>query len=243
MEIRQSIFAHIAPELEEVEQRVTGELRLRATDSFGLVQGELGTFGAVLHPALVILSARLFNYRPQPVLALACVLQFIYLATRIHFSPAGKMALPVLVGDLLYTKFFSYLCRHHCLEFLTPLAGVICRMHEGGALRRGGTVRDYPECLEVIDRETALLVREACRTGAKAGEAPSDKVEILGEYGFNLGRAWGLLQEKVPTGAWREFLARARAKLAFLPARPEKRVLEALVDSIAAMAVEAGGLP
>lgn len=242
MEIRESIFAHIATDLEEVEQRVLGELRHRVRESFGLIQDELRSFGAVLHPALVIVSARLFHYRPQPVLALACVLQFIYLATRVHFSPATKKALPALVGDLLYAKFFSYLCRHHCLEFLAPLAGVICRIHEGGALRRDGAVGAYPECLAVIDRETALLVREACRTGAKAGQAPAAGVERLGEYGFNLGRAWGLVQEKVPGGAWQEFLAQARAQLVSLPGRPEKGILEGLVDFVAAMAAEKGSL-
>ncbi|MBC7335341.1 MAG: polyprenyl synthetase family protein, partial [Clostridia bacterium] len=187
------VFAHIGPELEEVRRRVTHELRPQGAAYMALVEQELATSASRLHPALVILSARFFHYHPRPVLALACVLQFIYLATRIHFFPGERPALPVLLGDLLYSKFFSYLCRYHCLEFLAPLAEVICRIHEGGAMRQAGANWHYPECLGLVDREAALLLREACRAGARVASAPPDRVEALADYGFNLGRGWGLL--------------------------------------------------
>lgn len=233
---------HLAPEIHQVRSLVAGEIRSCGSELWELVREELDTFGAALPPVLVILSAKPFQYRPHPVLPLACVLQFIYLATRIHFFPAGKMALPVLAGDLLYTKFFSYLCRHHCLEFLSPLAEAICHIHEGGAIRCMGNHRSFPHCLKVIDRVSAGLLKEACRLGALAGNAPRDKVETLAEFGFYLGRVWGLVEERIGGKAWQRFLSRARKKLALLPSGREKPLLEAVTGRLEVLATEALGV-
>lgn len=231
-------LAHVGPELEEVRKNILKELRLPFIDQ--LVKEKLFSFDSALPPALVILSARLFNYRRHPVLALACVLQFIYLATRIHFAPGERAGLPVLLGDLLYAKFFSFLCRYNCLEFLAPLAEVISRIHEGGALREDGKSRTYPECLRMVELESACLLREACRAGAKVGGATPERVEQVGEFGLNLGCALGLLREKAPAYAWSGFLGIAREKLAFLPARPEREALGLLVDAVTALGRETG---
>jgi hypothetical protein len=230
-------FALIGPDLEEVRDQVARELRLEGAVPLGLVGRELASFGASLPPALVILSARPYHYRPQVVKALACVFQFIYLATRIHCFPQGRPGLPVLVGDLLYSKFFFYLCRYNCLEFLAPLAQVICRIHEGGALRYGRPDWGFPECLEVVDRQAALLFQEACRVGARVAGASSGEAETLGRYGFNLGRAWGLYELGIVPEARREFLLRAEQELSALPPQRECEALLKLSRTVGALVV------
>ncbi|MGB9920398.1 MAG: polyprenyl synthetase family protein [Moorellales bacterium] len=230
---RLSAFAPIATELEDVREQVARELRREGHLTFGLVERALGSLDCTLPPALLILSARLYDGEARTFKALACVFQFICLATKIHFSPQGGPGLPVLVGDLLYSKFFFYLCRYQCLEFLAPLAELICRIHEGGALRWSRADWNYPACLEVIDRETALLLKEACRAGARVAGAVPEQVEALGRYGFNLGRAWGLGQRGVAPEERREFAWRAERELEVLPDRRERQALSALLQALA----------
>ncbi|HUW63871.1 MAG TPA: polyprenyl synthetase family protein [Spirochaetia bacterium] len=160
-----------------------------------------------IRPALVLLTSRLYQHRPDVAVPLAAVHQFIYLAGRVHTGVAEESALrrknareayqfPVLVGDYLYGRFFTTLCDAGQDHLLGDLARVISAMNEGGMMRARNAQgqADY-DILEIIRLETAELLASCCRLGGVAGGASGPETGHLYNLGLELGLAFGRLEE------------------------------------------------
>jgi len=195
-------------------------------------------------PSLVILPARLLKGYGEKMIIMASVVQFIFIAQIIHNRipdecPKEAPQFPVLIGDYLFSNFFKFLSDHDLLEWLAPLASVICEMNEGGVVRweildKGiGTKADY---LSVVKREHGLLAAQACRIGGALGQVHQEILDALEEFGLNLGMAWGTIREHFPLPPF-EFLEKAREQLAKVPPGPERESLLALVEILSEKAL------
>lgn len=174
----------LAPDLEAVEQRLEQE-------TMKLMWPHLGPWERHFLPTLVILSGRFYGYRGQRLLSLAAVLQLIFTASFIHTNAGREAARPTLWGDYLYTKFFDLLCRDGNLEFLKPLAEMICNLH-----------LKFITCLvekkEGNDTDTAFI--EVCgimggiaaKLGGILGGARPEEACVWYELGHGLGIIWGM---------------------------------------------------
>lgn len=175
----------LAPDLEAVEQRLEQE-------TAKLMWPHLSPCERHFLPALVILSGRFYGYRDQRLLSLATVLQLIFIASFIHTNASREAARPTLWGDYLYTKFFDLLCRDGNLEFLKPLAEMICTLH-----LRFITSPEQKEVKEDNDTGTALI--EVCgimggiaaQLGGILGGARPEEARVWYELGHALGILWG----------------------------------------------------
>lgn len=191
---------------------------------------------ACLRPGLVLLSAHLYNGVNERSIALAAVLQFIYLAARIHAqveedepgAPEGsrvRCQLPVLLGDYLYSRFFTTLCEGGLEEYLPPLARLVCSIGEAGMLRRR---RGAEAMREVCRKETGELMGLACRLGGELAGAPEAHLGSLYRFGLHFGLAYGL-NGRAGAGEIRDLLSRAGAELQGLPAGEARTALEGLL--------------
>lgn len=188
----------------DILQPLQNELRLvelRMRKEFALKEGRLNDllplhlkdqWDRLFLPAMVLLHNKLFAPIKEKTVAMACVFQFIYLATLAHRRIEAKPAMVVLIGDYLYTKFFSYLCRHDALEYLDPLARIICHIQEAGIWRQQSPVQASGGDLELIDKERASLVSLACRCGAELGGATDEMAWASQLFGLHAGRIWAL---------------------------------------------------
>ncbi|GAW91888.1 geranylgeranyl pyrophosphate synthase [Calderihabitans maritimus] len=216
-----------------VEQELEKEMSLRTGHINQFVSLDLDTLDKYFCPSLVLLSGRLFGCRSRRLVSLACVVQFIHLATLVHNQAGKKPAFPVLVGDYLYSKFFHYLSRHDSLAMLAPLSKVICDIHEAGITRyqleKTGQV-DMRAYIPVVQREWGRLAEQACSIGGKVAGAGEEEEARLRELGFNLGVAWGIqrlgLEEKLVT----KHLSRAKEVLFLLPDRKEREYFLELIN-------------
>ena len=167
-----------------------------------------------LCPALVLYTARLYGETTDRVISLAQVFQFIQLASRVHYNinedwqinenncsdPRDGCQYPVLVGDYLYGRFFTTLCEAEIVEYLGPLAEIICLINEGGIVRlknqSGGMVRTGAR-REIIRLEIAELMAGCCKIGGQVAGADQDSQQRLYKFGFSLGMAVGMLSSKM----------------------------------------------
>ena len=243
------ILKPIEEELQAVSKLAEKHLLIK-----GIHIGKLAHLGfpfneKAIRPALVILSSRIYGLFGDQAVTLACVFHFIHMATSVNQSipekdsdytkedsdPRDGSQFPVLVGDYLYGKYFSLLYKSGMINFLGPLADIICQIHEGGILDDGITVKNptLESFREVVRKETAELFSGCCVMGAVLAGASKKDQEIMRRFGMNFGMASGLLERGLAVRYVDEYLKEALTALQDVPERKEKAILEQLVYALA----------
>jgi octaprenyl-diphosphate synthase len=172
--------------------------------------------GKRLRPILLLLSSRLV--RPEgdtteDAVQLAAVVEMIHTATLVHDDvideantrrgrPSanavwGNQA-SVLAGDWLYMQAFQMSMRQRNFELLDMLIGLTQLLVEGELLqleRLGRLDISEADYMELVDRKTASLFSTCCRLGAMAGGADDVTAARLGEFAWNLGIAFQIIDD------------------------------------------------
>jgi len=169
--------------------------------------------GKRLRPTLVLLSTQLFGPMNDLAISMAAVVEMIHTATLVHDdvidaaeTRRGKPSTnalwgnqtSVLAGDWLYMQAFQAAVRARNFRVLDLLIGLTQLMVEGELiqLERIGKIEitetDY---MELIDRKTASLFSTCARLGAMAGGASETDEGKLGEFAWNLGIAFQLVDD------------------------------------------------
>lgn len=207
------LFGDIASDLAAVEATLHEQLRAENP-----LLEELGTHllkggGKRLRPALVLLSAQPFDYRPERLIPVAVAVELIHMATLIHDDIVDeadlRRGLPtvnarwgssvsVLLGDYLFARAFSILAETGDNRLVRIMAEVVFRMSEGELEHTTGTFnvsRAKDAYLEHIDKKTATFIAECCRVGALLGAADEVAVEALGRYGQAIGIGFQIVDD------------------------------------------------
>lgn len=210
-------------DLELVDIRIEREFKLKSGSIPELVPLELEDPDYHLRPFLLLAAARSYGKAEEKGIMVASVIQFIYLATKVHAivlddqdkSFPADFQFPVLVGDYLYGEFFQYLCKASALEYLAPLANVICEIHEGGILRKAGFSQS--DEMDIIAMEEASLYAAACGIGADLGGAVPAEQKLFQRFGRDLGICIAAVNRSLDQEQVNTAFSRARESLASLP--------------------------
>ncbi|MFX4260600.1 polyprenyl synthetase family protein [Pelotomaculum propionicicum] len=242
------ILKPIENELNIVNNTVEKEMFIRAGHIGTYAHLEFSYFDRVIRPALVILSSRIYGCAGEKTLSLACVFQFTHMASIVHKTipekdtdyiredsdPRDGSQFPVLAGDYLYGKFFSYLHNAGMINFLGPVAEIICGIHEGGILKnkiKGKNPASEAYC-EVVRKETAELFAGCAAMGARLAGASEYDQESMKLFGINIGMASGLMESGAAAKYTAAYLKEAAAVLRYVPDLAERAILEQIVNSI-----------
>jgi geranylgeranyl pyrophosphate synthase len=208
--------------LNNVQMRLRQEINMRPGSFEELVQLNMDELDRTVNPAIVLAVSRAFKEHGRKSEALAGIIQFIFMANKIHklMKEDSDIAeelrqFPVLVGDLLYGKFFLELCSEKLLPFLDPLAQVMGTMSEGGISR--WLSRDkklgLAESLKIIGRESASLTALAARLSAELAGVSVPLQHKIEAFGWELGLAWGAWKERLENIEVQSILQRANVIL------------------------------
>jgi len=169
--------------------------------------------GKRLRPTLLLLACRLFNEPSALAIKLAAVVEMIHTATLVHDdvidvaeTRRGRPSTnavwgnhtSVLAGDWLYMQAFQVALRERSFHILDLLIGLTQVMVEGELIqldrigKRDVSEADY---MELTDRKTASLFSACARLGAIAGGADDGAEARLGEFAWNLGMAFQLVDD------------------------------------------------
>lgn len=205
--------------LNMVHAHLRREMIFKPADFDELIKLEMDELDQTVYPAIVLaVSGACGDYGREPE-ALAAIVQFIFIANKVHelMKDDSDIAeelrqFPVLVGDLLYGKFFLELCRERLLSFLEPLARVIGTMSEGGISRwlSRDTKLNKEEWLKIIEMERASLTALAARLSAELAGVSLPIQSRLEAFGWELGLAWGAWKERLETTMVQTILQRAK---------------------------------
>lgn len=249
------IIEQIERDLACVHSLIKDHLKIKAGYLGSFANLELSPINKNIRPALVILSSRIYGTIPEKTVTLASVFQFIYMAANVQRNvsefdtetfgvPDDPKLLgsqfPVLVGDYLYGKFFTLLAEAGMLNLLSPLAEIICHIHEGGIMKQKLKLQSPPTkaLCEAIQKESAEMFGGCCSLGAQLTGAPLADQIVMKRFGQSLGMAYGLLEEGLePEIA--PYLHKAKEELYLIPCRPERLWLEKLVCNLSGQGLAA----
>lgn len=219
----------ISPEFSFLEKLNAVQMHLRQEINFKpagfeeLVQLHMDELDRILNPAIVLAVSRACgDHQGRKPEALAGIIQFIFMANQVHrlMKDDSDMAeelrqFPVLVGDLLYGKFFLDLCREKLLPFLDPLAQVMGTMSKGGIKRwlSQGKKLNRDECLKIIEMECASLTELGARLSAELAGVSLPLQQQIEAFGRELGLAWGAWKEHLGSTVVQSILRRANETL------------------------------
>jgi octaprenyl-diphosphate synthase len=168
--------------------------------------------GKRIRPALLLLSAKLFEYKGRGAVRLGAVVEIIHTATLVHDDiideaetrrgrPAANTrwgnSKCVLAGDWLYMQSFKIAVQERNFRVLDALIELTQQMVEGELLQmeKLGKLISLDEHFDLIFRKTACLFSVCMRLGAILGGATAEQEEAAGVYGRNLGMAFQIVDD------------------------------------------------
>jgi octaprenyl-diphosphate synthase len=203
----------VQADLEKVE-RVIGLESVASVDAVTTIGRYLQTSGGKrLRPILVLLSARLVGEINDAAVRMAAVVEMIHTATLVHDdvidTARTRRGRPstnaiwgnhtcVLAGDWLYMQAFQIALRERNFHVLDLLISLTQMMVEGELLQLERLRRiDISEAdyMELVDRKTASLFSACARLGALTTGADEATETRLGEFAWNLGMAFQLVDD------------------------------------------------
>src|SRR5258708_1280583 len=207
------IYDLIRGDLEQVEREI-GLESVTSADAVTYISQYLQSGGGKrLRPFLVLLCGRLVGESSPCLVRMAVVVEMIHTATLVHDdvidmakTRRGRPSInvvwgnhtSVLAGDWLYMQAFQVALRERSFPMLDVLINLTQMMVEGELLQLdrigkiGVTEADY---MELIDRKTASLFSACARLGALSSGATGEVEAKLGEYAWNLGIAFQLVDD------------------------------------------------
>lgn len=221
--------------------------------------------GKFLRPALVLLSAKAVNKIETPdddsLIKLATAVELIHSASLIHDDIIDESEYrrkqlslnkefcnqtAVLVGDILYSQFFSILinletvsCEQRIM-LLEILSTTTRRMCLGEILEQ--QIKNYntrptlQEYLEIIENKTASLMSACCLSGAAINGADEKFSRALANYGLCLGSSFQISDDCIDDDSLynskkdliekaKEYSCLAKEEIAVLEQSPAKQSL------------------
>jgi len=212
------IFDLVREDLEKVEKAIDVEslASVETVTTIGRYLQQSG--GKRLRPALLLLCARFASAGntatdSKTAIQLGAVVEMIHAATLVHDDvidiartrrgrPSANVQWGnhtcVLAGDWLYMQAFQAALRERNFHILDLLIGLTQLMVEGELIqldRIGQISITEADCMELVDRKTACLFSACAKLGAVAGGAETQFEERLGDFAWNLGMAFQLIDD------------------------------------------------
>ena len=208
-----AVFEPIRSDLQGVEIAIQ-----RALDGPNPHIVELATYlqrggGKRLRPALLLLTARNFEYDRERLLPVAAAVELIHMATLVHDDivdgATSRRGLPtvgvrwgtgtaVLTGDFLFARAFSLLAADRDTRVVRVMAEAVYEMSTG-EIEQQEQLFDPSTGEEGyyrrIFKKTAHFISHCCLMGGLMGGAPERQVEALRRYGYGIGMGFQVIDD------------------------------------------------
>jgi octaprenyl-diphosphate synthase len=206
------VFAMLSEDLAAIEREFGRDTvsKVEAITEIGEYLRQGG--GKRIRPALLLLSAKLFDYQGRGAIKLGAVVEIIHTATLVHDDiideaqtrrgrPAANTQWGnpkcVLAGDWLYMQAFKVAVQERNFRILDTLIELTQQMVEGELLQmeKLGKLISLEEHFDLIYRKTACLFSVCMRMGAILGGATPEQEENVARYGLDLGMAFQIVDD------------------------------------------------
>jgi len=169
--------------------------------------------GKRIRPALLILCAKLLNYKGSEHIRMSALIETIHTASLLHDDIIDNSNLrrgqetvhtkwgnniTVLLGDYLYIKTLGLSLGSRNREIIRILTDTSTEMIDGELKEyyfSGNLNLKEKDYLEILEKKTASLFNAACLIGGLLAGGTDKEIEQLAEYGRNIGMAFQLIDD------------------------------------------------
>jgi len=207
------IFEPVREDLARVEEELKSVSRVDSQWLSGLLDYGLQGGGKRIRPILALLAGKFHNYSLERLMPVAMSVELMHLATLVHDDTIDNSAVrwsrptinelwgveqAVLLGDYLFARAGRLAADTENVRVIKLFSqtlmiissGEIAQAHSAFSLEQ--TRENY---LQRIASKTASLFNLATESGAILSEAPEESIEILRDYGYNLGIAFQIVDD------------------------------------------------
>jgi octaprenyl-diphosphate synthase len=207
------ILELVKSDLDRVEREINLE-SVASVDAVTTISRYLQSGGGKrLRPILVLLASKLVGGVTDGSIRMAAVVEMIHTATLVHDdvidTAKTRRGRPssntiwgnhtcVLAGDWLYMQAFHIALRERNFHVLDLLIALTQMMVEGELLQLeliGKINISEADYMELVDRKTASLFSACAKLGALTGGADEATEARMGEFSWNLGIAFQLVDD------------------------------------------------
>jgi octaprenyl-diphosphate synthase len=207
------IYAPIRADLDKVNDTLKSISRIE----FAWLAEQLGHIirgaGKGIRPALTLLAGRSYDYDLAYHLPMAVSVELMHTATLVHDDAIDKAdtrrglatinslwgdEIAILMGDYLFAKAGEYVAdtqTPRVVKLFSQTLGIISSGEIGQFRAAYHAPQSREEYLKRIYSKTAALFSLATQSGAILGHAPEAAVDIMKEYGDNLGIAFQIVDD------------------------------------------------
>ncbi|MBW1616903.1 MAG: polyprenyl synthetase family protein [Deltaproteobacteria bacterium] len=169
--------------------------------------------GKRIRPLLMILSAKLCEYKGENDALFSIIFEYLHNATLMHddiidgalirrkkkvANKVWNTRTAILTGDFLLARSLSVAALMEKSEAISVMAGIMENMAKGEIeqlKRQRDITLSEAEYLFIIKCKTAVLIEGACKIGAIISDAEQKKIDSIARYGYNIGIAFQMADD------------------------------------------------
>jgi len=206
------IYQLVEEDLTRVESQIKAVTEVDSPRFAELLNHILGG-GKEIRPALTLLSGKFYHYNLDLLLPMATSVELMHTATLVHDDAIDNSAVrrgrptinkvwgedkAVLLGDYLFAKAGEFAAITGNLRVIMLFSQALQTISSGelkqtfDAFNLEQTRVHY---LQRISSKTASLFSLATESGTILSQAPEESIKVLGEYGYNLGIAFQIVDD------------------------------------------------
>ncbi|MFC2072763.1 polyprenyl synthetase family protein [Chloroflexota bacterium] len=208
-----TIYESVQEDLYKVEDRLRSVSKVDFPHLSELLDYSLKSSGKRIRPALTLLAGKLYDYDLDYLLPMAAAVEVMHTATLIHddaidHSPVrrGRPTVfklwgeekAVLLGDYLFAEAGALIATTQNLRAIKLFASTLKTISSGElnqAFYAFNLEQSRPQYFQRVAQKTASLFSMAIETAAALSQAPEESIQILIEYGNNLGIAFQIVDD------------------------------------------------
>jgi octaprenyl-diphosphate synthase len=216
-----NIVGVISADLEEVEKEIDDNINSPVPLVYQISKYLLGSGGKRIRPSVLILSSGACGLENGGNrITSAAALELIHTASLLHDDVVDDANLrrgrissnrlwgnkaSVLVGDFMLARALGLIQSCGNLELIRVVTDAAAKLAEGQVLEvmSGLNMIDVSEevCFGIIENKTASLIESCGKVGAILAGATQEVKETIGEFCFNLGIAFQLVDDALDYSA------------------------------------------
>lgn len=208
-----AIYEPVNEDLDKVEDRLRSLSKVDFPHLSELLDYSLRSSGKRIRPALTLLAGKFYDYNPDYLLTMATAVEVLHTATLIHDDVIDNSPIrrgrptvyklwgeekAVLLGDYLFAEAGALTASTQNLRAIKLFASTLRTISSGEinqAFYAFNLEQSRSQYFQRIAKKTASLFSMATESAAALSQAPEESIQILVEYGHNLGIAFQIVDD------------------------------------------------